>query len=185
MGSFNGSRAPPKPYCLERMQRADDGLGSFLGWQAAAFSTGAAAIHFSVITPHIEEWWLFGTFFFSVAWFQAISAVAMVTHPNRRLVVAVAVVNAVVIAIWIWSRTAGLPIGPEAGEPEVVGAPDVLSTVLEALIVAWVTAMLSRRIRSAPSSRDAGILTTAIVYAAVVAATALVFFTGTAEAMPH
>lgn len=167
------------------MQRANDRLGYFLGWQAAAFSAGAAAIHFAVISPHIEEWWLFGAFFFVVAWFQVLSAVAIVVRPDGRLAIVVAVVNAVVIAIWIWSRTAGLAIGPDAGEPEAVGAPDLLSTILEALIVAWTTAMLSHRIRSLPSARGPGVLTTAIVFAVVVAATALVLFTGTGEAMPH
>lgn len=101
-------------------------------------------------------------FFFVVAWFQAASAVAIVARPDRRLLLAIAVVNALVIVIWIWSKTEGLPIGPEAGEPEAVGAPDVLSTVLEALLIAWAIGMLSR-IASRVASRRVGILTTAIM----------------------
>lgn len=167
------------------MQRADTGLGYFLGWQVAAFSAGAAAVHFAEISPHIEEWWLFGAFFFVVAWFQASSAVAIVARPNRPLLFLAAVLNLVVIAVWIWSRTAGLPIGPEAGEPETIGAADLLATVLEALLVAWAIAMLSRRISSATSSRSFGILPAAIVWAGVVAATTLVFFTGTGDAAAH
>ncbi len=166
------------------MQRANEGLGFFLGWQVAAFSAGAAAIHFAVISEHFEEYWVFGVFFFLVAWFQAASAVVIVARPDSRLFLAIAVVNALVTVIWIWSRTEGLPIGPEAGVPEVVGAPDVLSTVLEALSVAWAIAMLSR-IASKAASRGVGILTTAIVWAGVVSATALVYFTEPGEAMPH
>ncbi|MGH2679595.1 MAG: hypothetical protein ACRDG8_03800, partial [Actinomycetota bacterium] len=51
-------------------------LGYFLGWQAAALSAGAAAIHFAVISTHFEEYWVFGAFFFVVAWFQAVSPLA-------------------------------------------------------------------------------------------------------------
>lgn len=160
-------------------------LGYFLGWQAAAFSAGAAAIHFAEISPHIEEYWLFGAFFFIVAWFQAATTIVLVARPNRRLMLSVAEVNLVVIAIWVWSRTAGLPIGPEAGEPETIGAADVLSTVLEALLVGWVVAVLLRRIASREAPLVLGILTTAIVWAGVMGATALVFFAGTGEAMAH
>jgi hypothetical protein len=166
------------------MQRANEGLGFFLGWQVAAFSAGAAAIHFAVISEHFEEYWVFGAFFFLVAWFQAASAVVIVARPDRRLLLAIAVVNALVMVIWIWSRTQGLPIGPEAGEPEPVGAPDVLSTVLEVLLVAWAIGILSR-IASKAASSSVGILTTAIVWAGVVVATALVFLTEPGEAMPR
>jgi hypothetical protein len=157
----------------------------FLGWQVAAFSAGAAAIHFAVISEHFEVYWVFGAFFLVVAWFQAASSIAVVAHPDRRLLLAIAVVNVVVIVIWIWSRTAGLPIGPEAGEPEAIGAPDVLSTVLEALLVVWAIAMLFPRISSKAASRGLGILTTAVIWVGVLGATALVLFTETGEAMPH
>lgn len=76
-------------------------------------------------------------------------------------------------------------MGPEAGEAEAIGAPDVLSTVLEALIVVWALGMLSPRIGSKAASRGLGVLTTAIVWVGVVGATTLVFFTEAGEAIPH
>ena len=167
------------------MQRAHERLGYLLGWEVAAFSAGAGAIHFAVISEHFEEYVAFGVFFFIVAWFQAASAVTIIARPDRRLLLAIAVTNVVVILIWIWSRTAGLPIGPEAGEPEAIGAPDLLSTVLEVLVVGWSVAMLSPRLASKAASRGLGILTTALVWVGVVGATALVFFTETGETMPH
>jgi hypothetical protein len=168
---------------VERTLESGYTLGDSLRWQVAAFSAGAAAIHFGVISPHIDEWWLFGVFFFVVAWFQAASAVAVVVRPDRRLVIGAAVVNLVVVAIWVWSRTAGLPTGPEAGEPEAVGAHDVLSTVLEALVVLWALAVLRRGIAARQTPRGLGLLTTVVVWVGVVGATALVFFTQTGE--PH
>lgn len=158
-------------------------LSSFLHWQVAAFSAGAAAIHFAEISTHFEEYWLFGAFFIVVAWFQAGSAVAIVAHPSRRLVALVVIVNVVTIGIWIWSRTAGLPIGPEAGEPEAIGAADLLATLLEGLLVVWAMAARAPTIGSRSAPARLGILTTVIVWATVIAMTAIVFFT--AETMTH
>jgi hypothetical protein len=159
-------------------------LGAFLRWQAAAFSAGAAAMHFAEVSTHYEEWWLFGAFFLTVAWFQAVSAVAFVARSDRRLPLGITVVNLAVIGIWVWSRTTGLPIGPEAGEQEPIAAADLLATVLEGLLVVWGLAILDQGLASRTASRGLGVLTTALVWAAVAGMTALVFFSTTAE-MAH
>ena len=54
--------------------------------------------------------------------------------------------------MWLTSRTAGLPIGPEAGAPEPASFVDVLSTILEVAIVVG-TAMLILRGRPTPYVR--------------------------------
>ena len=48
--------------------------------------------------------------------------------------------NAGFAALWIWSRTAGEPFGPNAGEPEAVQAAGICALLLECYIVmgaAW------------------------------------------------
>jgi hypothetical protein len=105
-------------------------------------SAGAAAVHFAVIGPHFEEWWLEGTFFILLGLLQLAWAVLIVWRPSRILVLAAAVGNAAVVAVWVVSRTAGVPLGPEAGEPEAVGFADTLATVYELLIVAGSVALL-------------------------------------------
>ena len=45
-------------------------------------------------------------------------------------------VNAGVVAIWVVSRTTGLPFGPEPGTPEAIGVPDVTATGFELVIAA-------------------------------------------------
>src|SRR5215204_3734622 len=66
-------------------------------------------------------------------------------HHPRDLDLAVGlVVNAAVVAIWIVSRTAGLPIGPEPGTAEPAAFLDVLSTILEIGIVVVTAALLVR-----------------------------------------
>jgi hypothetical protein len=118
----------------------------------AALSMGAAAIHFAVMGEHFAEYVAFGVFFSVVAWLQALWAVGVIALPSRRLFLAGLVGNALVILVWLSSRTNGLPIGPEAGAPEPAAFIDVLSTILEVAIVAG-TAMLVLRGQPTPSMR--------------------------------
>ena len=115
-----------------------------LRWQLAAASMGAAAIHFAVIVPHLNEYRPYGIFFLAVGWFQAIWAVLVVTSEDRRPLALGLVVNALVIGVWVWSRTAGLPLGPGPGTAEEIGASDSISTALEALIVVLTMFLLTR-----------------------------------------
>jgi hypothetical protein len=110
----------------------------------AALSMAAAAIHFAVMGEHFAEYAAFGVFFSVVAWAQAVWAVGVIVLPSRRLLIVGLLGNALVILVWLSSRTTGLPIGPEAGAPETAAFVDVLSTILEVAIVAG-TAMLLLR----------------------------------------
>jgi len=116
----------------------------------AALSMAAAAIHFAVMGEHFAEYVPFGVFFSVVAWLQASWAVGVIVLPSRRLLLAGLVGNALVALVWLASRTAGLPIGPEAGAPEPASFVDVLSTILEVAIVVG-TATLLLRGRPTPS----------------------------------
>ena len=118
----------------------------------APLSMAAAAIHFAVMGEHFAEYAAFGVFFSVVAWAQAVWAVGVIVRPSRRLLLWGLVGNALVILVWLSSRTTGLPIGPEAGAPEPAAFIDVLSTIIEVAIVAG-TAMLVLRGRPTPSMR--------------------------------
>jgi hypothetical protein len=77
---------------------------------------------------------------------------AIVAAPSRLLLVGALIGNAIVVVVWIVSRTVGLPLGPEAWAVEPASFLDVLSTFLEIGIVAGVATVLSR-----PSlARDVG-----------------------------
>jgi hypothetical protein len=56
-----------------------------------------------------------------------------------------AAANGGLIAIWVASRTIGLPIGPHVWMPEPLMAPDVTATVLELLLVAGALLLTWRR----------------------------------------
>lgn len=161
------------PYFDIRVSSSAGGLRPLLRWQLAAASLGAAAIHFAVIVPHINEYTAFGVFFLVVAWFQAAWAVLVAKTDDRRLLLVGVVANAVVVLVWIWSRTAGLPIGPEPGVAEEVGAPDAISTMLEAVIIVWTTLLLTPVYRSREPSRRFAVGSAVFVWAVIVGLTAL------------
>jgi hypothetical protein len=120
------------------------GLGRTLSLQLAALSIGAAIIHFAVIAQHWDEWWLAAIFFIAVALFQLAWAMLVLLRPSMLVDLSGAVINALVVVTWVVSRTSGVPVGPEAGEPEPVGFPDVLATAYELLLVVLVLALVSR-----------------------------------------
>jgi hypothetical protein len=133
------ARTSADPMSVIAPTSADPGI-SVAQASLAALSMAAAAIHFAVMGEHFAEYVAFGVFFSVVAWLQASWAVGVIVLPSRRLLV------------WLTSRTAGLPIGPEAGAPEPASFVDVLSTILEAAIVVGTAALLLRG-RPTPSVR--------------------------------
>jgi hypothetical protein len=119
-------------------------IGRYLPWFLAVLSLGAGGIHFAMITPHFDEYWLEGAFFAVVAWFQLGWAAAIVLWPKSSLLRIGALVNAGVIAMWLVSRTWGPPIGPNAGVPEGISFVDAFCTGLEVGIVVVSLAILTR-----------------------------------------
>lgn len=111
----------------------------------AVLSAGAAGIHFAVIQSHFEEYWLFGVFFAVVAWLQAAWAILVVARPSRTVLVAGALVNVAVVAIWVASRTVGIPLGPDSGAAEAATLPDITATAFEIVLVIGSLALLSSR----------------------------------------
>ena len=96
----------------------------------ASLSAGAAAIHFAVIFEHFADYALYGAFFLVIAWAQMIWAAVVLWRPSRLWLWLGAAGNALVVVVYVASRTAGLPIGPDVGNPEPAGGLDVVS-------VAW------------------------------------------------
>ena len=118
---------------------------------AALLSVGAAVIHFAVIAEHFDEWWLTGLFFLALAIFQLAWALLVLRVPSRPLYLAGAVANALVVVLWIVSRTTGVPVGPGAGEAEPVALPDTLATAFEVVLAVVLVALLSEQ--TAPGTR--------------------------------
>jgi len=100
---------------------------------AVVSSAAAAGVHAAVGPAHFREQLLFGLFFAASALAQVVWSVAMVTRPSRSLLVAAVVGNSAILALWLATRTVGLPgLLPS---PEAVGPWDVCCAVWELAVV--------------------------------------------------
>jgi hypothetical protein len=103
---------------------------------AAGLSGAAAAVHLSVARLHFDEYWLFGAGFVVSGGLQLGWAVAVwLRSDDRPLLIAGLVLQLGIAAVWVVSRTVGLPYGPSAGDPESIGALDAQCTFDELLIL--------------------------------------------------
>jgi hypothetical protein len=111
---------------------------------------GAAVIHAAQAPSHFAECWAAGATFVGLAGAQALLGAAAVWADRRAWQLAPAV-SLAAIGLWAISRTVGLPVGPEVGDPEPVGRADLVAvaleaaTVLAATLLAWHGATVAGR----------------------------------------
>ena len=122
------------------------------------------------------------SFFLVIAWAQMIWAAVVLWRPSRLWLWLGLAGNALVLVVYVASRTAGLPIGPDVGHPEPVGGLDVVSAVLELALIAGCAALFWRpSLADRPVRRRgafAAIATLLAVPALVIAATTAVMTPG-------
>lgn len=153
---------PPEP-------SRGNGVEPLLRPALALLSIGSAVIHFVVIPGHWDEYWGQGLFFIVAAIGQLLWAVWVVVAPSRLIYLAGAAGNAAIVALWVVTRTAGVPAGPGAGEREAVEFADTLATVFEVLLVVGAL-VLARTVPARPIRWPAGALGASAVLALVAAA---------------
>jgi hypothetical protein len=131
---------------------------------------GAAVIHAAQAPGHLA-WWAAGVTFVVLAAAQALLGAAAVAGVDRWVWLLAQVVSLAAIGLWALSRTVGLPVGPEAGEPEPVGRADLAAvaleavTVLAATLLRWPSARLAGR--RPGRAATAGVLAVALLTGAV------------------
>jgi hypothetical protein len=107
---------------------------------AAIASAGAGLIHFAVMPAHWLDWIPSGLFFAAIAVFQLMWAFLAWTRPRPLLLAFGIAANAVSVALWVVSRTAGVPVGPHPGVPEAVEGAGICVLLLECYVImgaAW------------------------------------------------
>jgi plastocyanin len=112
---------------------------------AACLLVSAALIHAIWTALHLREGLLEGAFFLVTALAQGAMAFGLLTLPNRRTYLLTIALSLGVVAVWTLSRTAGLPVGLEAGTRQPVGMPDVIATLFELLTVLAVLPLVVAR----------------------------------------
>src|SRR5437879_12851719 len=113
----NPCRAAGAPSPAEPNSARSISLRRALLGPVTTLSLGAAAIHFAVIPDHFKQWWAFGLFFAGIGWFQALWPIAYLLRPSGRSALLAILANLATIAVWVWTRSAGLPFGPAPGRP--------------------------------------------------------------------
>jgi hypothetical protein len=101
-------------------------------------------IHAVAAVPHYAEYALFGGLFTALAALQAAWGAIVYRAPTARRLMAGVLLNTGVIAVWLASRSVGLPIGPGSGTAEQVGLADLGATVSEAALVGAALLVLRR-----------------------------------------
>jgi hypothetical protein len=106
----------------------------------------SAALHAAVVRDHLGEWPAAGLFFIALTLSELAAAGLLLTGRQHRSLIAAAVVSIGPLAVWLASRTVGLPFGPGAGTPEAVGLPDLVACALEVgTLVAALTLLYTTR----------------------------------------
>ena len=98
----------------------------------AGLATTAALIHISAAAQHLAESWVLGVFFVLVGAGQLLVGCWIYRHPRDTRARAVGATASIIVALlWIFSRTTGLPFGPDRGAVTSVGVADTIATVQE------------------------------------------------------
>jgi len=97
----------------------------------AAGLFGSAAIHAAVVPEHLTEWAAAGVFFIVLTAAELAGAALLLTRLQPNVLLGAAVVSIGPLALWLYSRTAGMPFGPGAGVAEQVGLADCAACALE------------------------------------------------------
>ncbi|MDT7537385.1 MAG: hypothetical protein QOI82_970 [Actinomycetota bacterium] len=110
----------------------------------AAAAVGAGAIHLAFAPEHLDEYLPLGIGFVAAGLLQLAWAVALVVRDSARWLFIGGVLSLAFVAVWLMSRTVGLPLGPEAFKAEPFGVADLLCCALE-LPVGLAAIALARR----------------------------------------
>lgn len=102
-------------------------------------------IHVVAAIEHVNEPWTLPAFFLVVGTAQLAAAWAIRRDPrDERLLKLVAAGSVGVALLWIFSRTTGVPFGPDAGEVESAGVADTIATAQELGLAALVGVIVWR-----------------------------------------
>jgi hypothetical protein len=187
--AFFGGRlrvSTPRPAGAPRQRRAD-----LLRTLLVVGLVGSAVIHAAVVPEHRTEWAAAGTFFVLLTVAELAAAGLLLLPARPAALLAAAAVSAAPLLLWAWSRSTGLPFGPEPGEPEAIGLADVAACLLEVVTLALAVALIRRSTwtrRRAPSATHVprlALVALVAVTAVGLAGTQLSWFQVLVGAMEH
>jgi hypothetical protein len=128
---------------------------------ASVLSAASGIIHAYFMPEHFEAWVGYGVFFLVVSVCQVLLALALLAfRPVPRILLWAGILGiAAILAMWLVTRTIGIPLGPEAGEIEEIGVLDLSSKIAELGVIVCLIA-LSRMKAELNTNNDLGAQTT-------------------------
>lgn len=109
---------------------------------AVALAAAAGLIHVKALFDHAGHYWLFGVFFGVLAYAQIGWAALAWRRPHeRRWLMPAAAASLAVVALWVVTRSVGLPFGPWAGRPEPFAVADITASVNELILAGLLVAI--------------------------------------------
>jgi hypothetical protein len=115
---------------------------------AAALSLVTAWIHLAYTASHWRDWWAYGMFFAATGVFQGLFVPAIVRWPKSVWVALAGIAgNFAIVAMYVWSRTMGVPMGPHQGVAERTGLVDLGCTAMEIVLMGVLMAMVGSKTR--------------------------------------
>ena len=117
-------------------------------YAAAALSLAAALVHLWVAPEHLGQWWGYGAFFIAAALCQGLGGVLILRWPERQALPLVGIWgNLALVALYVVTRTRGVPYGPHVlhtEDPELLG---MSATAAELVLVMLLVGLLRGRPR--------------------------------------
>ncbi len=129
------TEAPRVPGSAPAPLAVDLSAVSPVQWLLGALLLGAGAIHLALAPSHLGESTVEGVGFVVAAWAQIACALWLLVRPTRAAAVATITLSVLLVAVWVVSRTAGLPFGAHSGHAEAVGFVDGVTVALELVTV--------------------------------------------------
>ena len=139
------------PARLFAIDPGEPGEGAWLRGIAAVMALAAGVIHLAQVGIHTAQGWMFAAFFIVVGVVQLAAALLLlVPRPVGWFWFGIGGTG-LIIAMWVVSRSLGLPFGAEPGRPDALGTADAAATLAEAVTI--VVLGLWLRLRSHPGDR--------------------------------
>ncbi len=148
-----------------RILREESGRGELLQ-MAGALSVAVGVIHLLVSPEHLAEWVGYGFFFMVAGIAQLAYGLALLLLPwlsddsdafvrgtmrgVRKIYLGGVAVNLAIVALWIVTRTVGIPLGPQAGSVEPLDALSLVATIVELALVAMLSLLAQHSAAQAP-----------------------------------
>ena len=142
------SSAPaPAPASLPAPAAGEGTLAAGTFRAVAILSGVAAGIHLGVAPQHFGEWWGYGTFFVLAAVGECALIALLALRPRAWVVQAGIWASLATMLMYLVSRTAGIPLGPQAGVVEPVELQGLAATAAEGALVVVLCGLLAGRER--------------------------------------